>query len=296
MPDHQEVVPAGEFVLGYSRRRNGPPDVREATPSVLSKNSSFAVFRMLEQDVASFEAWLASTAKKDKMDPELLAAKVCGRWRSGVPLVLSPDRDLPEGLGDDQINNYDYVSTDPSLDDTFGYKCPVGSHMRRTNPRGQEVEAGGGSQHRIIRRAMPYGPQYDPDKPDKSKRGLVGWFINADITDQFELIMDSWVNGCSYVTPVSGPDGADPSANISGQDVLLGVNTDPKQNSFTLSYPPRAGAQADPKADNRRLKGFKPFELKGFKPFVFTRASAYCYLPSVRALRWIGHVDPRPTS
>lgn len=288
MPDHQPVVPTGEFVLGHPRRPNGPPDVYDVTPKVLSKNSSFAVFRMLEQDVAGFEAWLAATSKKEKMEPELLAAKVCGRWRSGVPLVLSPDRDLPAGLPDDQINDYDYVSSDPLSDDTFGYKCPIGSHMRRTNPRGQQVEAGGGSQHRIIRRAMPYGPPYDPAKPDEGARGLVGWFINADITNQFELIMDSWVNKSSYVVPVDGPGGADPSANISGQDMLLGVNTDPEQNSFTLSHPPRAGMRVNPKTDN------KP--LTGFKSFVCTRASAYCYLPSVKALRWIGHADPRPPS
>src|SRR3712207_7169357 len=50
-----------------------------------------------------------------------------------------------------------YVSADPSLDDTFGYRCPVGSHMRRTNPRDAKVVGGGGHLHRIIRRAMPYG-------------------------------------------------------------------------------------------------------------------------------------------
>ena len=32
---------------------------------------------------------------RTRSDPELLAAKICGRWRNGVPLVLSPDTDSP---------------------------------------------------------------------------------------------------------------------------------------------------------------------------------------------------------
>lgn len=52
---------------------------------------SFAVFKMIETDVVGFENYLQSN--KGKIDPELLAAKMCGRWRNGVPLALSPDTD-----------------------------------------------------------------------------------------------------------------------------------------------------------------------------------------------------------
>jgi|SRR5450631_148810 hypothetical protein len=48
---------------------------------------SFAVFKMIETDVVGFDNCLQSN--KDKIDPELLAAKICGRWRNGVPLALS---------------------------------------------------------------------------------------------------------------------------------------------------------------------------------------------------------------
>ena len=45
---------------------------------------------------------------KDKIDPELLAAKICGRWRNGVPLALSPETDSPPGgMSPDQLNNFD---------------------------------------------------------------------------------------------------------------------------------------------------------------------------------------------
>lgn len=272
LADQQPIAPTGEFLLGYPNQNNGA--VYRVTPAALSTNSSFAAFRLLEQDVVGFDAWLASASARAGIDAELLAAKVCGRWRNGVPLVLSPDSATPHpSLSPARMNNYTYVSSDPSLDDTFGYKCPIGAHVRRTNPRSEQVIAGG-SLHRIIRRAMPYGPPYNPANAGDEPRGLVGWFINADIANQFELIMSQWVNQSTFVKSVRGPDGANPVNNISGQDVLLGVN-DPATSSFTLPSPPTASA---PRSNQR---------LPGFGPFVTTRGAAYCYLPSITALRFI---------
>ncbi len=92
---------------------------------------------MIATDVVGFENFLQSN--KGKIDPELLAAKMCGRWRNGVPLALSPDTDSPPGgIPIEQLNNYDYVNEDGS-GDPKGIRCPVGAHMRRINPRGQPV-------------------------------------------------------------------------------------------------------------------------------------------------------------
>ena len=54
-----------------------------------------------------------------------------GRWRSGAPLVLAPERDDPP-LGTDlrRTNDFDYGKMDP-----YGYRCPIGAHIRRVNPR-----------------------------------------------------------------------------------------------------------------------------------------------------------------
>jgi len=271
-PDQQPVAPVGEFLLGHQNQYGGTYTV---SPTELSTNSSFAAFRVLEQDVAGFEEFLDVYSAKAGVDVETLAAKVCGRWRSGVPLVLSPDTGTPSPpLPADQINDYDYVSPDPALDDTFGYRCPVGSHMRRANPRGQKVVGGGQHLHRIIRRAMPYGPPYDPLTPDAEPRGLIGWFITADITNQFEFLMSQWVNLPDFVMSVPGPAGANPVKNISGQDVLLGAN-DPATSSFTLPSPPSGTTPWS----NRRLTGFSPY--------VTTRGGAYCYLPSITALGYL---------
>ena len=271
-PDQQPMAPAGEFLLGHQNQYGA---VYHLTPDQLSTNSSFAAFRMLEQDVAGFEEFLDAWSGRVGLDAETLAAKVCGRWRTGVPLVLSPDTGTPTPpLPPERINDYEYVSSDPATDDTFGYRCPIGSHMRRANPRDAKVVGGGGHLHRIVRRAMPYGPAYDPTHPDEETRGLVGWFINADLTNQFEFVMSQWVNASDFVMSVPGPGGANPVKNISGEDVLLGVN-DPASSSFTVSSP----ASGTSPWTNRKLTGFSPF--------VTTRGGAYCYLPSITALRYL---------
>jgi len=280
LADPQPLVPAGAFLLGHENQYGGKYEVE---PEELSTNSSFAAFRMLEQDVVGFERFLEEGSATAGTDPETLAAKVCGRWRNGMPLVLSPDGPTPE-LPPEKINDFDYVSTDPGLDDTFGYRCPVGSHIRRTNPRSESVVGGGGALHRIIRRAMPYGPPFDRARPDDQKRGLVGWFINADIGNQFEFLMSQWVNSDSFVMSVSGPGGANPAKNISGQDVLAGIN-DPASSSFTLSNPASS------------TTGWSNTTVTGFADLVTTRGAAYGYLPSVTALRYLAALpDAAPSA
>ena len=78
IPDDQPVVKTGEFLLGYL---NEYGSTYKVDPVELSTNSSYSSFRILEQDVAGFEAFLEKYAEQAKIDPETLAAKVCGRWR-----------------------------------------------------------------------------------------------------------------------------------------------------------------------------------------------------------------------
>src|SRR5258706_8355954 len=89
-PDHQQPCDPWLFVLQDDAENYFVPEPRE-----LGLNGSFAVFKMIKTDVVGFENFLQSN--KDKIDPELLAAKICGRWRNGVPLALSPEKDSPTG-------------------------------------------------------------------------------------------------------------------------------------------------------------------------------------------------------
>jgi deferrochelatase/peroxidase EfeB len=123
-PDHQQPCEPWLFVLLDEAENYFVPQPRELGP-----NGSFAVFKMIETDVVGFESFLRSN--RDKIDPELLAAKICGRWRDGVPLALSPDTDSPPGgISPEELNNFEYVNADGS-GDPKGLRCPVGAHMRR---------------------------------------------------------------------------------------------------------------------------------------------------------------------
>jgi len=279
-PDDQPQVPTGEFLLGYT---NATPGVYSVQPSQLSTNSSYAAFRILEQDVAGFEAFLVQYAAQAGIDAETLAAKVCGRWRNGNPLELVPSGPAPV-LPNDQLNDFTYVdTTNVADDDTLGIKCPIGSHIRRNNPRNQAIIGTNSTHHRIVRRAMPYGPRYDAKQPDNAKRGLIGYFINASITNQFEFLTSQWNQLATFVKSAPGPD---PSCagnavfNISGQDVFLGVN-DPASSSLTV-----AGCGANG-AGNKAVTGFSRL--------VTTRGGAYVFLPSITGLRYLAALGTTPT-
>ena len=59
------------------------------------RNGSYMVFRRLEQKVPEFRRFVREQAARLGMDPELLAARMVGRWKSGAPLELAPRRDDP---------------------------------------------------------------------------------------------------------------------------------------------------------------------------------------------------------
>ena len=152
-PDHQQPCEPWLFVLREDAENYEVPEPRQ-----LGLNGSFGVFKKIETDVVGFENFLQSN--KDKIDPELLAAKMCGRWRNGVPLALSPDTDSPAGgISPEQMNDFEYVNADGS-GDAKGIRCPVGAHIRRVNPRGQPVQGqgvpgGSNNSHRLMRCLLP---------------------------------------------------------------------------------------------------------------------------------------------
>jgi deferrochelatase/peroxidase EfeB len=197
---------------------------------------------------------------------EKLAAKFVGRWRNGVPLSLSPETDSPDpSIPLDRINGYDYAPTEANpdaFDDRNGYRCPVGSHMRRNNPRHSLVAGNSGLRHRLIRRGMPYGPPFDPANPhDGVERGLLGLFIAVSLKDQFEFIMSEWVNGDTFAPGLSGT-----------RDPLLG-NSVGGPGAFTI---PREGA--------------KPIVVSNLPQLVRTRGAAYGFLPGLTALQYIARL------
>jgi deferrochelatase/peroxidase EfeB len=261
LPDHQEPCESWLFVLSDEAENYYLPD-----PPELGRNGSFGVFKLIEQDVIGFENFLQ--AHKDKIDPELLAAKLMGRWRNGTPLVLSPDTDSSaEGIKFDQMNDFGYVNPDGS-GDPKGLRCPIGAHIRRVNPRDQPVTGqgrpgGSNNSHRLVRRGIPYGPTYVPGQPDDGiERGLLGYFIGSHIENQYEFVLKQWVNDAGFVGAVR--------LNPKSKDVIIG-NNDPAESVFEI----------------RQSGGAPPLKITGFSSFLTTKAAAYCFLPSITALKFI---------
>ncbi len=185
-PDRMPVQPTGAFLLGHPSQFTGHRFPVPAPPE-LGHNGSFAAFRVMAQDVDAFRGLLAEQSARTGMSPELVAAKLCGRWPNGTPLVRSPDGGT--ALPMEALNDYDYAG------DERGERCPIGAHVRRMYPRGSHVAGGGPHKRRIVRRGLTYGPPYDPARPhDGHERGVVGLFICASLKEQFEFLLAEWAH------------------------------------------------------------------------------------------------------
>jgi Dyp-type peroxidase family len=191
----------GEFLLGYEDEA-GPAGTQMPEPTELRRNGTYMVFRKLYQDVAAFRRYLATAAKSlygsdDQYHQDLVAAKIMGRWRSGCPLDLSPDRDDPVIAADPhRRNNFTYAGDDQGL------RCPIGAHLRRSNPRATPLKrATAVRRHRLIRRGVEYGSHLQDGllRDDGVDRGLINLFIQADIERQFEFVQKEWMKGGEFI-------------------------------------------------------------------------------------------------
>jgi len=247
----EQPLKAGEFVLGYPDELGG---IQRTEPELLGRNGTYVVFRKLHQRVAEFRKYLKSNSR-DQNEEELLAAKMMGRWRSGAPLALCPFHDDP-ALGVDSERNNDFMFQD----DPNGYKTPGGSHIRRTNPRDAEI-AGVARIHRMIRRGTAYGPLLPEGvlEDDGVDRGLMFAFVGANLGRQFEFVQSEWINDGVFFG--AGGD----------KDPMIGSNGGPA--SFTV-----------PRKPVRR-------RCVGLPQFVVTRGGEYCFMPGLRALRWLAEFE-----
>jgi Dyp-type peroxidase family len=226
--DGETPIKTGEFVLGYENEYGELP----ASPSVpagldsdgylyadpdnsgrrdLGRNGTFLVFRKLYQDVAGFWRFAKESSKKAGGESEAdaatrLASCIVGRWPSGAPLVLSPERDNPDLA---KANVFNYTKLDPK-----GHACPFGSHIRRANPRdalppNPEESLRAARRHTLLRRGRGYGPPVkDPRATvdDGIDRGLHFVVLNANIHRQFEFIQQTWINSPKFGDLYEDPD------------------------------------------------------------------------------------------
>jgi Dyp-type peroxidase family len=244
-------IRAGEFILGYEDEEGVLPSA--PPPDELSCNGSFLAYRKLHQNVAAFRAMLADAAAPYPGGEELLAAKVVGRWRDGTPLDLSATAPDPAIAGDEQRNNaFSYGS------DASGTRCPVGSHIRRVNPRDSlPFEGKLVNRHRLIRRGIPYGDPLPPGASDDgADRGVLFMCLQASIARQFEFVQSQWLGQGN--TLGLGED----------QDVLLGPQDGQAPRKMTIPGEP-------------------PFMLGPLSRMVTVRGGEYFFVPGINGLHYL---------
>jgi len=233
------------------------------------RNGTFMVVRQLDQDVGGFWAQADDVSRKlahdyprlnelpgHKLSKEWVAARIIGRWRNGSPLVGNPNE--ASGLESEQTTN-DFAY---GVDDPRGLSCPLGAHIRRTNPRdsqepGDEDERRITNRHRLLRRGRAY--KYAADGIGGAEQtGLLFMALSADLERQFEFVQRTWANSTVF------------HGLVDEHDPLLGpgegAGTSAAAGFFTI--PTVAG----------------PIRLKGIKSYVSVRGGGYFFIPSRSAL------------
>jgi Dyp-type peroxidase family len=240
---------AGEFILGHHDETGLAPTAPQ--PPALARNGSYLVYRKLQQDVALFRQFLVERSRAFPGGEEKFAAALMGRWRDGTPIERSPDT-WDSSLGADPHRNNDFVYGD----DLEGFRCPVGAHIRRANPR----DAIGFKhkmvhRHRLIRRGVPYGqPLASGSDDDGAERGLNFVCMGASIVRQFEFVQTQWINdGNIFVL------GAD-------KDVFAGDNDG---------------------TGKMIIQGRPPWFAGAVPRFVTTKGGDYFFLPGITALHYL---------
>jgi deferrochelatase/peroxidase EfeB len=245
-PGSGPAIKPGEFFLGYPDEE-GPPNGLPQ-PEILSRNGSYLAYLRLEEHVGAFREFLRQHGQS-RDEQELVAAKLMGRWRSGAPLVLAPHKDDPcLGADPQRTNDFNYREMDP-----YGYGCPLGSHIRRMNPRDTAANI---TRRKMIRRGGTYGPPLPEGAPeDGIERGIAAFVGCASLVRQFEFAMNVWVN--------------DPNFHELGneRDPFVGTH----DGSFDMTIPKRPIRK----------------KIKRLPAFTTVRGGAYFFLPGIKALRYL---------
>ncbi|KAF7541624.1 dyp-type peroxidase [Neopestalotiopsis clavispora] len=292
--DTAKSIPPGVILLG----RPGDPNMRGRPEWAL--DGSFLAFRKLEQRVPEFRADIQSLARDLNMDPELLGARLVGRWKNGGSVQMFPNQAPSQQEAQDpkKVQSVSFSIQDQK-------SCPFVAHIRKTNPR-QDLEQfnidNAVAPHRIFRRGIQYGPEVgkdetktDPDPKSDKQRGLLFACYQSNITEGFEFIQKAWISNPTFppdanVTRKTQPVPKNPHfRNLSGIDPLLGT---PTVDSFRKVVGLDANARIPQTAIDalRSIVGANPSKLDAVtdlrgKDWVVSRGGEYFFSPSITALK-----------
>lgn len=298
---NRDLVAAGEFLLGYRNQQGYLPapvtvgaerDPGCDLPTIsaadtnrypyfgnrasdfetrdFGRNGTFVAVRQLDQDVPGFWAQAERVSQDlrqtypdlaelagNRVSRDWVAAKMIGRWPDGTPLVGHQEPAAAPDSPATMANDFAY-----GVDDPRGLACPLGAHIRRSNPRdsqepGDLDEQQITNRHRLLRRGRAYDYAADGD-PRSLKTGLLFMALCADLERQFEFVQRTWINATAF------------HGLVNERDPLLNQNPPaaqaPDPGVFTI--PTAAG----------------PIRVRGLHAHVEPRGGAYFFLPSRSAL------------
>ena len=300
---YSNLVAVGEVVLGYpneyglytprplinasidSFAKDLPSAEEDPKLKDFGRNGSYLVVRQLAQDVPAFWQFLYKVSDQDMDKCEHLAEAMVGRTRDGKPLVPKDTKPIPGISTQNKENHFSYDF------DQKGYLSPIGSHVRRANPRtgdlpprvtgfmGRLMSKLGFSQkqeedlvastrfHRILRRGRSYGPLLSPKDAIKSnakveERGLQFMCLSANILRQFEFVQSAWSMSSKF------------SGLQNESDPLLG-------NREALMNGEKTDQFNRPKAKGVTEK------VVDLPKFVTVKGGGYFFMPGLRAVKYI---------
>jgi porphyrinogen peroxidase len=259
--DH--VIAAGEVILGYRNEYNELSycaDVQgwrknDATKSrAFTFNGSYIAVRQIEQHVDVFEKFKQrSLGAKACPANVTVAEKLMGRRLDdyGTPLGWT-EKTCP--MSDAGANLFRY-----RVQDANGFATPLGSHIRRSNPRdtlGHDVESGVFSSklHRLLRRGRPYRETVD----GRETQGIFFIACNADLERQFEFVYQRWIRNPRF----NGLDSQD--------DPLLGAKSEGNSEGKIMT-----------------IQGLPSGTSIELEQFTTTLGGGYFFLPGIKALAFI---------
>lgn len=301
--EYSNISCLGEFLLGYPNeyglytprpllapqrdpvgllpRAEDKPDQMD-----LGRNGCYLVIRQLRQDVQGFWGELDQQSEGNADLRERLAAAMVGRRKNGEPLIM-PNREVPYSISPPQwkLNEFTYD------EDPQGLRCPLGAHIRRTNPRNSDLPPGArgilsrlwrtlgfnaaarqqdlvasARFHRLLRRGRSFGADMASASGTQSspstETGIYFICLVANIKRQFEFVQSAWLMGHKF------------AGLTEESDPLLGTRMRDAANSPIDGF-------SIPQADGPDRR------LRGLPQFVTVQGGAYLFLPGIRALRYL---------
>ena len=274
---YANLLALGEVLLGYANEYGQytdrplldpatdpaaaelPPAEDQPRRRDLGRNGSYLVFRQLQQDVRRFWRFLDEQAGGDAGGARTAGCRhgrPNARREPLIPIGPQPIEGIGPAASEVTTNQFTY-DADPA-----GLRCPLGAHIRRSNPRTGDLPPGvtglvsrllrilgfdrpdirtdtvaSTRFHRILRRGREYGTHLVPEDAvrsesgDEKETGLHFICLVANIARQFEFVQNAWTASSKF-------------GGLSGEtDPLLGNRQNwPRARPPTTSRSPRPPA------------------------------------------------------